>query len=842
MTTNEAPGEEQAAQPPDHEREEPGRQKRRRAGLLAWLWMVLLSCFLIFTCAKFAGLPPYPEPSEVEIRSMLEVDYGPWGFTSFGPIRPDILIAILEDLEIAGAVGPSLSGECLLPGSCEATVRPPPGTPSGTPRPVTSTPTPAPTFTPSSTVTLIPSPTLTSTSPPTATPTPTPLVRPVKLADPEEAEPGVNIEVKFIIVVVNGSDETAELTTVVDTLPENMTYAAGSCTPTGCSVNGAEDEITWSLSIDIPPGFSYQLSFVAELTAPVEGGVLTNHVMIQGNNFEVASNSRQVIVWTPTPTNTAAPTHTPTNTATPSDTAKPSDTPTPTFTPIASNTPTETPTPTVTPTPTDTRTPTHTPTDTPTATPSDTPSPTPTSNPLCATVGFGTTDQFSENYRHRLSLSSVLSPSPLILTGISVDWTPIEQASDFYGWDIGHECPGGGPGACVDWIRYDSSAVYGTGDNNDGVYDSDSPTSATGLSLAVNDGSEIFVDWDDVETVDVDTEVDTLLSNPPLNLSPDDIGYTLTFDDPVTAAEPDCTLSRPAGTWTEPTPTPTNTFTPTSTPTATNTATNTPTATPTHTPTATASPSSTPTPSDTPTSTNTPTITPTPTNTPTPTAEPPQLFVDVSASVSAASVGEEFRFDVSFGNLGPGDAFNVVLDGSLSAACSYRDGDPFPEDLGTLTCVDDFCESGVRQVFVVAESAGSCTLSASITSSNALADSDSHSVPVSAPLTSSSLSSADLSGSLTQPTDTPTPTLAPIATPTPTGTPTPTPTSTPGTPTATPSPSPTSTGEATPTATPTNTPVDPTETPSPTSAPTATLTPEPTATFTPTPSSPTADP
>lgn len=175
------------------ENQDEDRTKRRRAGFLAWLLMVLLSCLLLFTCAQLAGLHGYPDAGDVEISSMLEADYGPWGFTTFGPIRPDILIAILQDLEIAGAVGPSLSDECLIPGRCGPEAPPPTGTPSATSVTPTSTPTLTPTATSSPTATIVPSPTLTATPPPTATPTPTPHVQPAKLADPEEAEPGVNI-------------------------------------------------------------------------------------------------------------------------------------------------------------------------------------------------------------------------------------------------------------------------------------------------------------------------------------------------------------------------------------------------------------------------------------------------------------------------------------------------------------------------------------------------------------------------------------------------------------------------------------------------------------------------
>jgi hypothetical protein len=160
-------------------------------------------------------------------------------------------------------------------------------------------------------------------------------------------------------------------------------------------------------------------------------------------------------------------------------------------------------------------------------------------------------------------------------------------------------------------------------------------------------------------------------------------------------------------------------------------------------------------------------------------------------------VGDEFYFTLSFGNLGPGDAFNVVVDGSLTSACSYRDGDPFPIDVGTLACVGPFCASGVRQIYVQAEAEGSCRLSADISSSNGLPDSDAHSVPVAAPEPPAAFSLGDpeLESLGPQPSPTVTATASPTVTPTASSTYTLVPTATL---TIQPSPTPTFTATSTP--------------------------------------------
>ncbi|NIQ55705.1 MAG: hypothetical protein GWN71_20810, partial [Gammaproteobacteria bacterium] len=185
--------------------------------------------------------------------------YGTWAYTPFNPISPAILLDILQDLKFAGSLMPQLSGDCLIPGTCaEPTAGTPTPTASGTPGPATATP--SQTLTPSNTVppTATFTPSNTPTPEPTDTPTqtPTPLVHPAKVSNPEEVLPGTTVNIHFVIVVVNGSDETASLTRVVDTLPSGMTYRDG-CAPAGCTISGGGSTITWDgLSVDIPAGFS----------------------------------------------------------------------------------------------------------------------------------------------------------------------------------------------------------------------------------------------------------------------------------------------------------------------------------------------------------------------------------------------------------------------------------------------------------------------------------------------------------------------------------------------------------------------------------------------------------
>jgi hypothetical protein len=230
-------------------------------------------------------------------------------------------------------------------------------------------------------------------------------------------------------------------------------------------------------------------------------------------------------------------------------------------------TPTNTPTVTTTPTPTQTFTPTTTPL--PTSTPTITPT------PSCAGVSFGSTT--FENYaRLRLAINNTTYPG-LRITGLTVNWGPLQAASDLYGWS-----------EHVDWVQWNGSTVYGGNDY--------SSTTSFGLDRTVNLGAgvnNIFIDWDG--------GFEGSFMNPPLSLGDSNFGFSIQFSDPA------CNISRGALPVTFPTPT--HTPPPTNTPTATNTPTETPTPTITPPPTVTNTPLPT-----TPTQTSTP-VTPSPTPT-----------------------------------------------------------------------------------------------------------------------------------------------------------------------------------------------------------------------------------
>ncbi len=238
------------------------------------------------------------------------------------------------------------------------------------------------------------------------------------------------------------------------------------------------------------------------------------------------------------------PTPTPLPTNTPTITLTPSDTPTPTSTTTSTITLTPSDTPTITPTPTDTLTPTITPT------------------PYCAGVTFGSFE-FRDWGMIRQYINNTTYPG-LQVTGVTIDWGPLKQASDLYGWN-----------EYIDWMTWNGGTIRSSNSYS-------SPTSAnTGLPREVVSGSNRI-------EVDFDGAFNGYLNVPPANLSSANFGFTVTFSDPA------CNLSRPAVTTTFPTPT------------ATRTPTNTPV------------PTATFTPSNTPTITLTPTVTPTFTPTPTP--------------------------------------------------------------------------------------------------------------------------------------------------------------------------------------------------------------------------------
>jgi hypothetical protein len=255
---------------------------------------------------------------------------------------------------------------------------------------------------------------------------------------------------------------------------------------------------------------------------------------------------------TPTRTPTPTPSNTPSLTPTPSDTPTPSETPTASLTPTPSLTPTESLTPSIT----------VTPSVTPTATPSAVPSPTPLPN--CTGVKFSGGVQFLSGAIMQQRVINTSYPG-LLVSSITIDWGPLQDASNLYGWNM----------AVVEMDFRGAPVFVGS--------DSTSTTSSTfgmPISMAMGgSGNLINVDWSGVFAGRFD--------QPPLNLNGGNFGFSVNFSDPA------CNLSSSAAPATFPTPTtpPPPTFTPT--------------------PSRTATESSTPTASFTPTKTATPTATPT---------------------------------------------------------------------------------------------------------------------------------------------------------------------------------------------------------------------------------------
>jgi len=212
----------------------------------------------------------------------------------------------------------------------------------------TDTPEPPPTETPTSTETATPTHTATSTETPTATDTATPTAT----ATPTNVAPDITVDLVpqagaaplFVDFIGAATDEDGLLTQY------GWAFVDASVLDATGTISSATVESATFFEYAIP-------------------GIYSAAFQVWDDQGAVVSATGEIIVWTPTPTETPTNTPTPTNTAT--------MTPLPTDTPTATNTPTETPLPTETPTDTPTLTNTPTVTETPTAT--ETPTITPTS-------------------------------------------------------------------------------------------------------------------------------------------------------------------------------------------------------------------------------------------------------------------------------------------------------------------------------------------------------------------------------------------------------------------------------------------------------------------------------
>lgn len=231
------------------------------------------------------------------------------------------------------------------------------------------------------------------------------------------------------------------------------------------------------------------------------------------------------------------------------------------------------------------------------------PTPTPTSTPVptCDGVTFGA---FSFDNYSRVSqyINNTTYPG-LELVALTVDWDPLNDASDLYGWS-----------EYLDFMRWNSYTINGGNDFTSTSY------ANMDLPQAVETSNQIYIDFDG--------GFEGYFSNSPLNFGSGQFGFTVNFSDSA------CDLHRSV-TYV-PLPPPTNTPAPTRTPTITITPTVTRTLPPSRTPTRTLIPTQTrtrtpytPPPSRTPTRTSNATYTPTRTlyptrtRTPTPYVPPP---------------------------------------------------------------------------------------------------------------------------------------------------------------------------------------------------------------------------
>jgi len=199
----------------------------------------------------------------------------------------------------------------------------------------------------------------------------------------------------------------------------------------------------------------------------------------------------------------------------------------------------------------------------------DTPTPTLTPTPSCSGVEFGMFRFFS-GARLAQWITNTSYPG-LEVTGVTINWDPLEQASDLYGWS-----------EYMNWMRLYSVEINGGNDYTSPS--SDKNKLPQPVPVGTN-STYVYVGFSGGYT--------GYLSSFPLNLSSSNFGFTIQFNDPA------CNLSSGASPATFPTVTPT--------PPATSTPTVTRTATITNTPTITRTPTSTATVTNTPTITNTPT-------------------------------------------------------------------------------------------------------------------------------------------------------------------------------------------------------------------------------------------
>jgi hypothetical protein len=135
------------------------------------------------------------------------------------------------------------------------------------------------------------------------------LVWPLKIVNPGNVDPGPPFDVVTVnIVVVNyGNPTGAELTDIIDRMPPEMSFIAGSCNIIpGPSVpcNLAGNTVTWSFSParNIPQNQFVLATFQARVNGLNPGDIINNEAETRGDNFDTSTYIRRIYAYTPTPT------------------------------------------------------------------------------------------------------------------------------------------------------------------------------------------------------------------------------------------------------------------------------------------------------------------------------------------------------------------------------------------------------------------------------------------------------------------------------------------------------------------------------------------------------------
>lgn len=254
---------------------------------------------------------------------------------------------------------------------------------------------------------------------------------------------------------------------------------------------------------------------------------------------------------TPTPTDTHTPTltNTATVTLTPSLTLTPSETSTASLTPTASQTPTASRTATVTWTPS------------PTLTATQTLVPSPTPLPSCDGVKFSGGVQFKDGAILEQRLINNSYPG-LKVESISVDWGPLQEASDLYGWNMR-----------VDRMVFRGNLIFLGPDFTSGTRS----TMTLPVAIAMGGSQNLLrIDWSGA--------FHGRFNQPPLNLGQRNFGISVDFSDPAcnlsfsprSVTFPSATVPPPATATFTPSKTATQSLTPTFSATPTITPTRTP--------------------------------------------------------------------------------------------------------------------------------------------------------------------------------------------------------------------------------------------------------------------------